>query len=163
MRVVADIVEQDYWIYNKYAMWNLPKMRKAFMVNFVGVHLTVFMMMILLKEPMQTVVLATIFLGLIADLMIVVVFRSKVRKTANTQRGILGRHVFEIAEAGISDKTAEHHTFMGWGDITSIVQDSHNIYIFRGLNFAHIIPIRSFSGEEEKSAFFEEAMKFWRK
>lgn len=163
MRVVADIVEQDYWIYNKYAMWNLPKMRKAFIVNFLGAHLTILMMMILLKEPPRTILLATIFLGLVADVLIVIMFRSKVKKTANTQRGILGRHVMEISEAGISDRTAEHHTFMTWSDITDIVQDIHNIYIFRGMSFAHIVPIRSFSGEEEKNAFFAEAIKLWRK
>ena len=163
MRVVTDIVERDYWIYNKYAMLHFPGMRKAFLVNFAGAHLTIFMMMLLLKESLLTCILASVFLGLAADITIILMFRNKVKKTAETQRGILGRHVLEVAEAGISDKTAEHHTFMTWSDITDIEQDEFNVYIFRGNSFAHIIPIRSFSTEEEKNGFINEAKGFWRK
>ena len=162
MKVVTDIVEQDYWIYNKYAMLHLPAMRKAFMVNFVGVHFTIFMMMLLLKEPVLVNILATIFLGLLADLIIIVMFRKRVKKIAETQRGIVGRHNVEITEEGISDRTTEHHTFMIWTDITDILKDTHNIYIFRGMSFAHIIPLRSFSTEEESNLFIDEAKKFWR-
>ncbi len=160
MRIVADIEAQDYWLYNKFAMLHLPGMKNAFLMNFAGIHLTVFMMMMLLKEPLLTSILACIFLGLAADAVVIYMFRKRVWKTAETGRGIVGRHIFEIAENGISDRTGEHQTFFQWGDVTGVERAEHGIYIFFDRNFAHILPLRSFKDSDEQELFLETIKKY---
>lgn len=162
MRVVTDVEERDYWLYNKYTMTKIPKMRKAFLVNFFGIHLTIFMMMLLLKESLLVCLLATVFLGIAADLLVIMNFRNRVRKTAKTQRGILGRHIFEIDELGVHDQTGEHQTFLPWSEITAILEDENSIYLYSGMNFAYIIPLRAFKEPEVKESFILEATKLWR-
>jgi hypothetical protein len=66
----------------------------------------------------------------------------------------LTKHIMEIREDGIFDKTKYYQSLYFWTGVTRIVRRSGFIAIYVNQNAAHIIPNRAFGSKEECEQFY---------
>ncbi len=159
-RVIIELNEKDFLEYNLYNVFNVIKMRNAFIMSFIIVHITIFFTMVALEAKIQIAILTALLLGIIVDLGIVWLFRNSVMKTAEKQAGLIGRHEIKIDDKGIYDTASTHNIFMLWSDITDIRVNKNYIYIYRGNIFSFIIPRRHFLNEFEATEFLKTLVEY---
>lgn len=66
---------------------------------------------------------------------------------------VLGSHIYEVGESGISEQANNYSSFTEWGAVKSLAANQGHIYLFLDTSIAHIIPKGSFADQIEENEF----------
>ncbi|GAA0359443.1 YcxB family protein [Bacillus horti] len=162
MRIAATITKEDYWNFNKFTMFHIPKARTTMLLSLHGFPVIIFVVLSFIGIPLLYRIGASIVLGAVVDGILIYFIKHRIMSLVEGSKGLLGEHTFEINETGFKESTEVNQSEYSWDGVSSIEQDKHNIYLFIGKVQVHIIPKKSFSTKEEGKQFFQK-MKDYRR
>lgn len=160
MKVVMDLKGDDFWNFNKYVMFNMPKYRIAMMLSLLSIPVSCIIISKLLGSGWVFSIIAGVIIGGLADVLFIYRIKSRTKKFVKTNAGVLGEHLIEINEMGLYDATAKSKSHCAWKGIHELRQDKNNIYIFVNSMQATIVPKRSFNNQAEEQAFIQQVEQY---
>ncbi|UKS28418.1 YcxB family protein [Paenibacillus sp. HWE-109] len=160
MKITTNITRSDYWNYNKYALFNIPKLRNRFMLSNISVPVVVTILLLLFKLPFVFSLCWGIFGGGLACVFSYLNMKKRVMSYPDSKEGILGERTVEINEIGIHQLNSVSQSSYKWSGVRSVEQDERYIFVFVDSIMAYIIPKRSFGSEGESLEFFRQAQNY---
>lgn len=164
MKIDIDINKNDYWICNKYMVFNTPKIRNTYIILLIAFPVFMIVLLSILLNNTITIyfsIFTGFLIGIIADIFWIYLVKRQVMKFPDNKKGLLGKHTIEIIETGVNESTSVNEGFTYWKGIKEINQDKNSIYIILDTLMALIIPKRSFSSENEAIEFYNKALEYW--
>ncbi len=70
------------------------------------------------------------------------------------EKAILTEHIIEIQDDSLYEETKYNRSYFYWNGIDRIVRRPGFVAVYVTKHMAHIIPVRAFKSEKEKSDFF---------
>lgn len=163
MKVVAHVTKEDYWNFNKYTMLHIPKVRRTLLLGMIGTPLLSFVVLNFLKFPLLYSALAALIFGGLADWVLLYFTKHRVMSLVEGSEGLVGEHIFEINESGLTESTSVNQSQYSWDGVTKVTRDKHNMYIFISQMQAHIIPRKSFSSSAAEEEFYAALLTYTKK
>lgn len=164
MKIDIDINRTDYWNYNKYMIFNIPKIRNTYIILLIAFPVFIIVLLSILLNNTITIyfsIFTGFFIGIIADIFWLYLVKRQIMRFPDNKEGFLGKHTIEITESGVKELTSVNEGFTYWKGIKEIRQDKNNIYVIVDTLIAHIIPKRSFSSENEAIGFYNKSLEYW--
>ena len=146
LKVVANLTLQDFVLSNGASLWLSPQNR----YGLLGVCVVLPALMLNSFESYIRTVIGSLVIGATGTF---VVIGLMARFNPNLNRGVLGRHEFEISETGFLERTEYNETTHGWGSIDIVAEMFGLLMIRVGGAHWHVIPIRHFSDAEHRETF----------
>ncbi|SMF92461.1 YcxB-like protein [Paenibacillus uliginis N3/975] len=160
MKVVADLTKEDFWKFNKYVMFNLPKYKISMIISLLSIPISCIVISKLLGSSWVYAIVAGVIIGGLADVLFLYRIKGRTMKLVKAHDGILGEHLIEINGAGLFDSTARSQSKCFWDGIHELRQDKENIYIFVNNLQATIVPRRSFADQAEEAEFIQNVQQY---
>lgn len=160
MNIVVNINKEDFWRFNRFALFHLPKYRNMIFAAFAGTPLLFFVVLKLTGWGWAYSIIGGLILGGLFNLYFVYRIKSKTMKLVKDHDGILGEHLIEIDERGLHESSVNNHSRYAWTGIQQLRMDKDYLYIFVNNLQAVIIPKRSFSGQKEELEFSEAVERY---
>lgn len=162
MNIVVNLNKEDFWRFNRFALFHLPKYRNMMLAAFVVIPVLFFAALKLTGSGWAYSIIAGLVLGGVFNLYFVYRIKSKTMKLVKDNDGILGEHLIAIDERGLNESTVKNHSRYAWNGIQQLRMDKDYLYIFVNSLQAVIIPKRSFSGQKEELEFSEAVERYSR-
>ncbi|OCT13349.1 hypothetical protein A8709_03610 [Paenibacillus pectinilyticus] len=163
MEITVNITRSDYWKYNKYALFNIPKLRNRFIITNISLPFIVIILLLLFKLPLVFSLCWGVFGGGLACIFSYLSMKKRVMSIPESKEGILGERRVEINEIGIHQLSSVSQSSYKWSGVRSINQNDEYIYIFVDTIMAYIIPKRSFVTEKESLEFYHQTQIYFSK
>lgn len=161
MRVKADITREDYWNFNKYAIFNVPYVRTTFILSALILPIVV-LVIELLKNLSPSVIVVSMPVSTAAGfLLMIYITKKQAMGLPDKKEGLIGEHIFEIGKSGFKEITSVSRGSVSWNGVKSIMENEEYIFIFKDKMMGHIIPKRAFSSPEEAKEFYNKAISLW--
>lgn len=157
MKINVNITRTDYWNYNKYAIFNIPKLKIRFIIGNVSLPVIVIALLFLFKLPPIFIFGWGIIGGGLANLFICKRMKKRIMSYPESKEGILGERSIEIDELGIYQVGSVSQSSYKWSGVRSVEQNEEYIFIFVDTIMAYIIPKRSFVSKKESLEFYHQA------
>lgn len=160
MKVIVDLTKEDFWKFNKYVMFNLPKYKVAMILSLLSIPVLCIIISKLSGSDWVFSIVAGLIIGVLADVLFVYRIKSRTMKMVKTNDGVLGEHRIEVNAAGLFDSTTRSESKCNWDGIYELRQDKDNIYIFVNNLQATIVPRRSFADQAEEQSFIQSVQQY---
>lgn len=157
MKISMHITKEDYWKFNKFVMYSMPKYRKVMLANIIGLPLFLSIILKVIGKPWVYSIVVGVALGVLLNVFMYFSIKRKViRWSASTENAAwLGDHTMEIAEQGIDETTPVGSAHYNWDAIPEIRMTKDYIYIFISSMQAHIIPLACLSNPSEQTQLIQ--------
>ncbi|MFC7679209.1 YcxB family protein [Paenibacillus sp. GCM10028914] len=164
MKVVMDLKKEDFWYFNKYVMFNMPKYRIAMIFSLLSIPVSCIIISKLLGSGWLFSIITGAIIGGLADVLFIYRIKSRTMKmVVKMNDGVVGEHLIEVSEQGLYDATTRAKSHSAWDGIHDLRQDKHSMYIFVNSLQATIIPKRSFANQAEEQAFIKLVEQYTKK
>ncbi|NEW04613.1 YcxB family protein [Paenibacillus sp. SYP-B3998] len=163
IKISTNITRSDYWNYNKYAYFNIPKLRNRFIISNLSLPVIVMVLLLLFKLPLIFSLCWGIFGGGLASLFAYLRMKKRVMSLPESNDGILGERLIEIDETGVYQSNSVSQSSYKWNGVKSIEQNEAYIFIFVDTIMAYIIPKRSFVSDKDCLEFYHQAQIYFSK
>lgn len=157
MKISMHITKEDYWRFNKFVMYSMPKYRRIMLTNFIVLPLLLSIILKIIGKPWGYSVLVGISLGVLLDVFMYFSIKRKVMRLADSKENAawLGDHTIEFTEHGIDETTPVSSGHYNWVAIPEIRMTKDYIYIFISSMQAHIIPLACLSNQSEQTQLIQ--------
>lgn len=164
MKVVIDLKKEDFWNFNKFVMFNMPKYRIAMFFSLLSIPVSCIIISKLLGSGWAFSIVAGVIIGGLADVLFVYRIKSRTMKmVVKTGDGVVGEHLIEVNDKGLYDATVKSKSHCAWSDIHDLKQDKDNLYLFVNSMQATIVPKRSFANQAEEQTFIQQVEQYTKK
>ncbi|WP_106769385.1 YcxB family protein [Paenibacillus faecalis] len=160
MKVEIDLNQEDFWKFNKYVMFNLPKYKISMILSLLSIPVSCIIVSKLLGSGWAFAIVVGVIIGGLADVLFLYRIKRRTMSLVKKNDGILGKHIIEINEQGVFDSTDRSQSTCGWSGIHELRQDKENIYIFLNQLQATIVPKRSFTDQQEEAKFIQTVQQY---
>lgn len=161
LKISFDFTKEDIWNYGKHITFNLPKFRRKFILNVIMVPVAVCAVGYAMNFTIPSYILYGVSLTLFYIYVLNGVLRGKIIKLNSGKGGLLGKHIVEIGDDGITENFPDREENHSWSDITKLVQNKKYFYFHRGEMSASVIPKKAFEEDEEFKQFVSTATDYF--
>ncbi|WP_054954736.1 YcxB family protein [Paenibacillus dakarensis] len=163
MKIVMDLKKEDFWNYNKFVMFNMPKYRISMILSLLSIPVSCIIISKLLGASWVFSIVSGVIIGGLADVLFIYRIKSRTMKMVKTNDGVIGEHIIEVNEKGLYDSTLRANSHCNWDGIHELRQDKDNLYIFVNNIQATIVTKRSFSNAAEEQEFVKQVEQYAKK
>lgn len=160
MKVEIDLTKEDFWKFNKYVMFSLPKYKLSMIIILLSIPIFSIIISKLIGPGWVYSIVAGTIIGGLADVLFLYRIKSRTMKLVKKSDGIIGEHLVEINEQGLYASTARSQSTYGWDGIHELRQDKEIIYIFVNNLQAVIVPKRSFANQALEAEFTQTVQQY---
>lgn len=165
MTVKFDVNREDYWKYNRHAIFHTKQIRNSYIKAYGLAAIVIIFIFYEFRKttdmPATSFILLCISATVISLIFSYILSKKRIMKVPSTSGGTICEHIIDINKTGISEKTKVNESHYEWNGILRIEQNKKYIYIFVDNNLGHIIPKRAFVSDNEANIFYHEANEYW--
>lgn len=168
MEVKFDLTNDDYWKFNKYAMFSKQPFKRTMIINLILFPIIIFAASVVIVPKIFTdisfiiILIVAIVYSVLADFLFIYFLKRRVIKMIkNNEVGTLGKHIIKIDKNGMSETSPVNEGSMSWGMIFSIDQSDEYIFIFLNALSGFVVPKRAFDTDVETEEFYNKAVEYW--
>lgn len=158
MKVRFNLNNEDVWNFNKYAIFNIPKMRNKFWLNIAAIPVLIVGANYLIKLPIMTLTMVAVIAPILGYFYSTFKMKTRITKSIYNNKGVLCEHTVKINEEGIREITSVNDSFHSWKDIKDVKENKEYIFVFIDNIMAYIIPKSAFSSEVQCKEFFKKSL-----
>lgn len=153
MKIAIDFTKDDFWKFNKYALFHLPKYKGMILSALIGIPIISIAVFKILGWGWISSIIGGLVIGGLCDLFFVYRLKRKIMSMVKYNDGILGERTIEIDENGLSEYSPKIQSRYEWSAMHQLTQDAENLYLFINDLQAVVVPKRYFANPEEETAF----------
>ena len=159
MKTTFNLTKEDYWNFNKYDLFNNPKIRRYLLVLII-----IMVVVNIIKDLPITLEIGFVVIEIILGYFIFIyILKKQTMSFINSNKELLCEHTIEISEEGIKETTEEEKEFDYWKEIKSVKENKDYIFIFIDTDMFHIIPKRAFKDMSESKKFYNSSIEYLNK
>ena len=166
MKYSYHIVENDYYEFNKYHLFNTPLSKRRMMFGKIFVTAFILFMALIVGLTGKNDAVTYSFFGfcLVVILLYNIFFRQfmyfsikrNIKKMKKTGKIHYDKEITsEFLEDSFAEKTADSESLVKYTMLAKIATGTNAFYLYVNVQSALIVPFRVFADENEKSMFFE--------
>lgn len=165
MKISMHITKEDYWRFNKFVMYSMPKYRKIMLLNRIGLPIFCSIIFKVIGKTWAYSILVGVALGALLNVFMYFSIKRKVMRWADSKENAawLGDHTMEITEQGVDETTPVGSAHYNWDAIPEIRMTKDYLYIFISSMQAHIIPLACLSTPTEQTQLIQLLEKYAKK
>jgi len=163
MKITIDITKEDYWKFNQYTMFQMPRYRTK---TYFSLIVFPFIIVILLNYVVHNwayAIVVGLISGIFIDIYVIFSMKRRIMKLVDNSPGIIGEHIVEVNASGLYSSTSINQSQYLWNGIQELRQNQEFIYIYINNIQGFIIPKRSFASKAEENEFMRAVMDNWKK
>ncbi|MFI2859055.1 YcxB family protein [Paenibacillus sp. JSM ZJ436] len=153
MEVHVDLHKEDFWRFNRYVMFHMPKYRTMMLSALISVPLLSILLLRFSSFDWVYSVVVGVLIGILCDLLFVYRIKSRTMSMVKHNEGILGERTITVDRTAVHESNDKTQLRYDWSGIHDLRRDRDYLYIFVNSMQAVIIPKRSFGSPEAEQSY----------
>ncbi|NMO97187.1 YcxB family protein [Paenibacillus lemnae] len=163
MEVTVDLNKEDFWRFNRYVMFHLPKYRVMMWAALAAIPVLSIVLLKFSGFGWVYSVVVGVLLGILCDFLFVYRIKSRTMRMVKHTPGMLGERRITMDSSAIHEVTGKSQLRYPWNGIHELRRDEEYLFVFVNPLQAVIIPRRSFTNGEEEDSYIKAIEGFSKK